>query len=179
MKAALTVLVSSLALLLLAACGGDGTASPTAEPTRASPTPAPTIGRSPTPAETPSPAETLPPGQTPVPPNVCLPNPDPATPNVLVIDQPLPLQTVTSPITVSGRIAAFEARFMITIYRADGSAIADAAGMSAEGQTLSPFSESVPFSVAGLTPACLWVYEASARDGSPIHVGQVPLLLSP
>lgn len=51
--------------------------------------------------------------------------------------------------------------------------------MSAEGQTLSPFSEDVTFSVGAPTSACLWVYEASARDGSPIHVGQVPVLLQP
>jgi hypothetical protein len=37
----------------------------------------------------------------------------------------------------------------------------------------------VPFTVTQETDACLWVYEASARDGQPIHVLQVPVRLQP
>ena len=37
----------------------------------------------------------------------------------------------------------------------------------------------VAFDVDEGTPACIWVYEASARDGSSIHVGQIPVTLSP
>ncbi len=112
-------------------------------------------------------------------PDVCQPNPDPATPDLQVIDAPLPGSAVTSPVTVRGRIAAFEAAFKITTYDGAGTPIADVSGMAQEGQTLSPFSEDVAFSVSGPTPACIWVYEASARDGSPIHVGQIPVLLQP
>ncbi len=129
----------------------------------------------PAPSDTPTPATET----TPLPPNVCQPNPDPASPQVLVIDTPKPGDAVTSPLLVSGRVAAFEATFKITIFNAAGQAIADVVGMSAEGQVLSPFSEQITFSTPGPKPACLWVYQASARDGSPIHVGQVPILLLP
>jgi len=153
--------VAALALLLVAAACGDVGPQP------------------PPPAETPPPATPLPPQATPTPPDVCQPNPDPASPDVLVIDTPQPGDAVTSPIAVSGQIAAFEATFKITIFNAAGEPIADVVGMSQEGQTLSPFSVEVAFTTPGPKPACLWVYEASARDGSPIHVGQVPILLLP
>ncbi len=44
---------------------------------------------------------------------------------------------------------------------------------------LAPFSIDVPFEVTEPKPACIWVYEASAMDGSPVHVGQIPVTLSP
>ncbi len=157
---------------LLVACdnGGDGA------------TPGP--DGAPTPAVTDSEEETATPDVTPAEtptaePEVCQPNPDPATPEFQVIDRPSAGDTVTSPVTISGQVAAFEATFKITIYQADGSIIADVTGMSQEGQTLSPFSEDVTFSVSVPKPACIWVYEASARDGSLIHVSQIPVMLSP
>ncbi len=113
-------------------------------------------------------------------PTVCQTNPDPATADVLVIDQPNAGETVTSPVTISGQIVAFEAQFNITIYDADGNPITDVAGHSAEGQVLSPFSEDVAFSVTEDTPACIWVYDVSEADGvTPVNVGQVPVTLSP
>ena len=112
-------------------------------------------------------------------PDVCQPNPDPAPADVAEVDSPEAGDSVTSPVTVSGRIVAFEAQFNITIYDADGGEIADVPAHSEEGQVLSPFSAEVLFSVTEETPACIWVYEASARDGSPIHVGQIPVTLSP
>ncbi len=174
MKVGLLLALALASIALLVACdnGGDGaTPAPDGAPT-------PAIGAdsedgTPTPAQTPSP------GETPAPPNVCQPNPDPATPELQVIDRPSAGDTVTSPVTISGQVAAFEATFKITIYQADGSIIADVTGMSQEGQTLSPFSEDVAFSVSVPKPACIWVYEASARDGSLIHVGQIPVTLSP
>lgn len=169
MKIALVAPLILLSAVLFIACGdgggGDGGATPeTVEPA---------------PAETPTPAQTPSPGETPAPPNVCQPNPDPATAAFQVIDRPAPGDTVTSPVTVSGQVAAFEATFKITIYQADGSIIADVTGMSQEGQTLSHFSEDVTFSVSVPKPACIWVYELSARDGSLINVGQIPVTLSP
>jgi len=146
-------------LLLVTACGDDeeGTSStPTTAPRTSAPASA-----SPTPNE------------------VCAENPDPATDDLNRVDSPSPGDTVSSPITVSGEIAAFEAAFRITIFDADGEIIADETGMSAEGQTLAPFTEYVPFSVDEETPACIWVYENSARDGEPVNVVQVPVTLEP
>jgi hypothetical protein len=116
------------------------------------------------------------PGQTT---NVCAPNPDPATPDTNQVDTPTAGARVTSPVTVRGRILAFEAVFKVTIFGAAGNQIADARGMSAEGTALSPFEVQVPFSVTAETPACMWVYAPSARDGSPSNVIQIPVTLLP
>ncbi|MDO8612303.1 MAG: Gmad2 immunoglobulin-like domain-containing protein [Dehalococcoidia bacterium] len=114
-------------------------------------------------------------------PAVCQPNPDPATPDFQVIDQPDVGDTVTSPITISGQVLAFEATYQIGIFDADGDVIVETFGTAgpAEVGELAPFSIDVTFSVTEETPACIWVYEQSARDGSPTHVGQIPVTLSP
>jgi len=72
--------------------------------------------------------------------NVCAPNPAPATPDFNQVDTPTAGQAVSSPVTVSGRILAFEAVFQVTIYDASGNTIAHVTGMSANGTELSPFS---------------------------------------
>ena len=112
-------------------------------------------------------------------PNVCQPNPDPASAGVAVVDAPEAGDSVISPATVSGRFLAFEAQFNITIFDAAGAKIADVPARSQEGQVLSPFSKDVFFSVTEETPACIWVYDASPRDGSPIDVVQIPVTLEP
>ena len=158
-------------LVLLIACGGDdettGDGTPGASATRtANPTQRPTEAAEPT--GTPDPLATI-----------CAENPDRGNADVVQVDEPLVGDLVTSPVTVRGKVAAFEATFKITIYDAAGATIADVTGMSQEGQTLAPFEVEVPFSVTQETPACLWVYEASARDGLPIHVLQIPVMLQP
>ncbi len=163
MKTSILFLAALAAIaILLGACGDDdgGSASPTAP-------------------HTPPPTQTLSTGQTPAPLNVCAPNPDPAQPDMVTVTQPLAGDAVASPLHVTGKIAAFEATFRITIFNAAGQQVADQVAMSAEGQTLAPFSATVPFTVSNPMPACLWVYENSARDGLPIHVVQVPLTLKP
>lgn len=152
-------------LALLVACdnGGDGG----------------DIGGDVTPTATVSPPQKTP---TPTPePEVCQPNPDPATPEFQVIDQPGPDDSVTSPVTISGRVLAFEGTYQIGIFDAAGDPIVETFGTAAgmEIGELAPFSINVGFNVDEPTPACIWVYEASARDGSPTHVGQIPVTLSP
>jgi hypothetical protein len=164
-------------LILPVACGGDDdntgdestdgapgvNASRTARPTQR-----PTEDGDAEPTGTPHPLAT-----------VCRENPDPANDDLVQVDEPLGGDPVTSPVQVRGRVAAFEATFKITIFDAAGATIADVTGMSSEGQTLAPFEVEVPFTVTQETDACLWVYEASARDGQPIHVLQVPVRLQP
>jgi hypothetical protein len=111
--------------------------------------------------------------------NVCQTNPSPATSDQTVVSQPQPGDQVTSPVTVSGQINAFEAQFNIAIKDASGADIATQPGHSQQGQTLSPFNESAAFTVATQTLACLWVFDLSAMDGSPIQVVQVPITLVP
>jgi len=110
---------------------------------------------------------------------ICGRNPDPATDDLVRVNAPLARDAVSSPLTVQGRIAAFEATFELTLFDAGGNVLGEEVGMSSEGQTLAPFAEDLPFSVIDETPACLWIYEKSARDGSPVHVVQIPVLLLP
>ena len=159
-----------VALLVLSfACKDDGEVEvlPSPEVTT-SPTDTGAAGASPTP--TPEDGDDL---------GVCLDNPDPATSEVVIVDEPSADDAVTSPLTVSGQFAAFEAQFNITIFDAAGNPIVDVSAMTAEGQVLSPFSEDVEFDVDEETPACLWVHQLSARDGLPSQVVQVPLTLLP
>ena len=127
---------------------------------------------------TPTPVETALPSPFP---NVCLPNPDPATAEFQILDQPSPSSEVTSPVTVSGQVNYFEATYQIAIYDGSGTALVETFGTAQQPDigVIGPFSHDVAFSVSEPTAACLWVYERSAQDGSPVHAGQVPLVLLP
>ncbi len=174
MKVGLLLALALASIALLVACdnGGDGA------------TPAP--DGAPTPAVTDSEEETATPEATPAETataegEVCLPNPDPVTLDFQVIDQPSAGDTVTSPVTISGQVLAFEATYQIGIFDADGNPIVETFGTAGPGEAgvLAPFSIDVAFDVDEATPACIWVYEASARDGNPINVGQIPVTISP
>jgi hypothetical protein len=177
-KLLLPLLLTFVALLIACENGDGGEVTPTVGAT-------PVVTESPPPDwETPNlwgtPAET--PADTPTgEPDVCRPNPDPATPEFQVIDRPSAGDTVTSPVTISGQVLAFEGTYQIGIFYADGDPIVETFGTSeaVEIGELGPFSIDVAFEVDEPTPACIWVYEQSARDGSPINVGQIPVTLSP
>ena len=155
-----------LAGLTITACGSTTkTPAPTARPT-------PTAR--PMPTATPSPATTTP---APVA-DVCQANPAPATSAQVVVSQPAAFARVTSPLTVSGSINAFEAKFRSAIKDASGTDLVNQQAHSEQGQVLSPFSESVLFTVSAETPACLWVFQISG-EGSPTTIQQVPLTLMP
>ncbi|MCH7998338.1 MAG: Gmad2 immunoglobulin-like domain-containing protein [Chloroflexi bacterium] len=164
--------LASIALLVACNNGGD---SVTPGPDGA-PTPAVTDSDNGTPTPEVTPAETATAA-----PEVCQLNPDPATPKFQVIDQPSTDDTVTSPVTISGQVLAFEATYQIGIFDAAGNPIVETFGTAGPGEAgeLVPFSIDVAFNVDEETLACIWVYEASARDGSSIHVGQIPVTLSP
>ncbi len=172
----LTLALASIALFVACDNGGDGaTPGPDGAPTPAV-TPAVTDSEEQTATPEVTPAETAT-----AEPEVCQPNPDPATPEFQVIDEPSEGDTVTSPVTISGLVLAFEATYLIGIFDADGNPIVETFGTAgpAEAGELAPFSIDVAFDGDEPTPACIWVYELSARDGSPIKVGQIPVTLSP
>ena len=98
----------------------------------------------------------------------------------MIVDTPAAGDTVTSPVTVSGRARVFEAVVSITIFDANGNIIADTSTMaSAGGPSLAPYSADVPFTVSQMQQGCVRVFEASAKDGSPINVVQVEVNLAP
>ena len=178
MKTLLAALTCLLILLSLAACGDDDEAD-TETATPASTTATTTAAASPTTLPT-TPAVATTGAVTPTPPDVCAPNPDPATPDFNVVTAPAPFDQVTSPVQITGQISAFEAVYQVTIYDAQGNEIVDQFAMSDEGQTLAPFSVSIPFLVSQATPACIWVYQLSAEDGvTPLNVVQIPVTLLP
>jgi Immunoglobulin-like domain of bacterial spore germination len=127
-----------------------------------------------------TPANTSTPATTPIPAaNVCQANLHPATSAQVIVSQPAAYAQVTSPLTVSGTINAFEATFQIAIKEASGRNLTTQTGHSQQGQTLSAFSADVSFKVNAQTSACLWVFQLSARDGTPQTIQQVPITLMP
>jgi hypothetical protein len=168
MNRILLISVAALAVLLTA-CGDDDevtgtpTEAPTGTATAASPT---TTGTATSTATT-----------TAV--DACGENPDPATSEQVQVTTPEPGDEVTSPMQITGLIAAFEAQFNIAIKDANGDTIVEVPAMSSEGQTLAPFSTSVAFTVTTAMPACLWVFDYSAMDGEPSMIHQVPVTLLP
>lgn len=95
----------------------------------------------------------------------------------ILVESPLPLQTVTSPIRVTGTANTFEATFQYELLDAAGNMIAKHFVTATSGSgTRGTFDFSVPFDAAGAGK--LVVYELSAKDGSRIHEVELPLVLA-
>jgi hypothetical protein len=111
--------------------------------------------------------------------NVCQTNPSPvdsADPSIIV-SEPTAGDSTASPVHVEGQARVFEANVSLKLFDASGTELVSTFTTAAEGQTLSPFSTDVAFSVTSTTQACLWVFETSAQDGRPVNVVQIPLTL--
>jgi len=183
--------VAAVVLLgLSAGCGSGGAEQPkgtgggisvvavtsTGEPTaRPTPTPEPT--------------------PTPTPVQVCEANPDPASPKVLQVEEPLPNQQVRLPIRVRGWGANIGLR-----NQGVALAIVDAkqtvlqvldvppqprtfrvapAGLEITNDTR-PFAADVVLTdVTQPTPFCLWVYQETTAEGQPKGVVQVQVIVLP
>jgi hypothetical protein len=113
--------------------------------------------------------------------DVCEPNPAPATPETNVIESPEPLSKHQGSlgVTVEGQIASATGSFKIRIYDARGAVVSGASGVAAQPGVLSPFSQLVTALTVGEQPACIWVYEESPQDGSPVNVAQLPIVIQP
>lgn len=95
------------------------------------------------------------------------------------MNSPSANDALASPLHVEGQARVFEANVSIKLFDASGNELVSTFATAQEGGVLSPFSTDVAFSVSASTPACLWVFETSARDGSAINVVQIPLTLLP
>jgi len=126
--------------------------------------------------------------------NVCPENPDPAGPEIMVVEEPQEDDVLTSPAHVRGWGAGIgfeDAGVRVAIYDATGEPVAERAAppLASEGRipppTLevtefsAPFAADIAFRTIAAQPGCVEVFELSAADGSPIHVVQVPVLLKP
>ena len=111
----------------------------------------------------------------------CPPNPDPADPSAIptiTVQAPTAGTLVTSPLRITGRAATFEANVQARLI-ADGAEVAFTFGQAQEAFVLSPYALDLPYAIAAPVEGCLEVFTTSARDGSPILIAQVPLILVP
>jgi hypothetical protein len=94
----------------------------------------------------------------------------------LLVESPLPGETVTSPLRISGTANAFEATFQAEIDDAAGRVLAHRTVMATSGSgQRGTFDESIPYTGDGA--GRLVVYEDSAENGSRIHQVEIPLTL--
>lgn len=121
---------------------------------------------------------------TPVPQNVCQANPAPATNNnqpsqfgYRLIASPAANASVQSPLSIQGQANPFEGAYSAALFNAAGNQIALQNYNKSNLQLA--FTAQLTFSVSVSTPACLWVFERSGNDGSPINISQIPVTLTP
>jgi len=98
----------------------------------------------------------------------------------ILVESPTPGQTAHSPLRVRGTGNTFEAAFIAEIRDDKGKVLSQTPQMATSGTgTRGTFDFTVAFSPATTTMGSLVVYEASAKDGSPINVVMIPLKLQP
>jgi len=98
----------------------------------------------------------------------------------ILVEQPSPDATVTSPLHVSGTANTFEATFNYKLEDAAGKVLAKNFVTATSGSgTRGTFDFAVPFSIDATQDGALRVFELSAEDGSVVHERVIPLRLSP
>ena len=98
----------------------------------------------------------------------------------ILVEQPSPDETVTSPLHVTGNANTFEATFNYELEDADGKSLAKNFVTATSGSgTRGTFDFTIPFSVDTPQDGALRVFELSAEDGSVVHERVIPLHLLP
>ena len=98
----------------------------------------------------------------------------------ILVRSPLIGEQVSSPVTISGNANAFEATVSTSILDAQGGEIANTTTMATCGTGCrGTYSTAVAFTVDRTQAGTVRVYEASAEDGRPIHVVDIPVVLIP
>jgi hypothetical protein len=97
----------------------------------------------------------------------------------ILVEQPSPDATVTSPLHVTGTANTFEATFNYKLEDAAGKVLAKNFVTATSGSgTRGTFDFTVPFTVDAPQDGALRVFELSAEDGSVVHERAIPLRLS-
>jgi spore germination protein GerM len=100
-------------------------------------------------------------------------------PAILVV-APRMGQRVSSPVTISGTADVFEAVVSIAILDEHRNVVASSFTMATCGTGCrGTYSTDVGYEVGARQPGTIRVYEVSAKDGSPLHVVEIPVLLTP
>ncbi len=97
----------------------------------------------------------------------------------ILVESPLIGEEVSSPVTVAGTADVFEATVSISILGADGREIGRTFTQATCGTGCrGTYSKAVQFVVAETQPGTIRVFEVSAKDGKPIHVVDIPVVLT-
>ena len=100
------------------------------------------------------------------------------TPAILV-ESPLPEAQVKSPLRLTGTANTFEATFQYELVDSGGKIVAKHFVTATSGSgTRGTFDFTVEYPAGHSGPGKLVVYESSAKDGSRIHVLEIPLQLA-
>jgi germination protein M len=100
-------------------------------------------------------------------------------PAILVVS-PRIGQQVSSPITVSGTADVFEATVSIRIIDAQGRVVARTSTQATCGTGCrGTYAKAVRYTVDRSQPGIVRVYEISAKNGKPINVVEIPVVLKP
>src|SRR5262249_11251356 len=98
----------------------------------------------------------------------------------ILVEQPAPGDTVTSPLHVTGNANTYEATFNYDLQDAAGKSLAkDFVTATSGSGTRGTFDVSIPFAVGSPQDGALKVFELSAEDGSVVHERVIPLRLTP
>jgi hypothetical protein len=89
-------------------------------------------------------------------------------------------ERVSSPITISGTADVFEAVVSIAILDEHRRTVASSFTMATCGTGCrGSYTTDVRYDVGTRQPGTIRVYEVSAKDGSPLHVVEIPVILTP
>ena len=97
----------------------------------------------------------------------------------IIVEAPIPGQRVTSPVRISGTANVFEATVSIEILVGDETAAADFTTATCGTGCRGTYSKNVAFQLPQATQGLIRVFESSAKDGTPLHVVSVPVVLLP
>jgi germination protein M len=98
----------------------------------------------------------------------------------ILVQSPMIGEQVSSPVTISGTANVFEATVSITVLDAQGTEIASGFTTATCGTGCrGTYSTAVAFTVDQSQTGTVRVYEASAKDGHPINVVDIPVVLLP
>ncbi|MFN2467744.1 MAG: GerMN domain-containing protein, partial [Gaiellaceae bacterium] len=102
------------------------------------------------------------------------------TPTILV-ESPTPGETISSPVRIRGTANTFEATFVVRLLlnAAGARAFEQVVTATSGSGTRGTFDVSVPYTVSASGPGTLVAFEPSAVDGSPVHVVEIPVYVTP
>ena len=98
----------------------------------------------------------------------------------ILVESPEIGERVSSPVTIAGTADVFEAVVSIEILDEAGRTVASTFTMATCGTGCrGSYTTDVEYSVETRQPGTIRVYEVSAMDGSPIHIVEIPVMLTP